>query len=128
VLWGDPPAAGSVAINGNRIYANRGDQVLVIGTYLNWTLDGSGCGLDLSGTPLFNTVGCYDPTYAGTTDTYRGVVAIDAGVVAKYVAWESATPRSTHDYVSYGQYGSIALQGTPFPYCPATPNCKSENP
>ena len=139
VLLGEPPAPGLLDVTRNRVYANQGDQFLVIGTARAWTLDGAGCGTDADG-PLFNSLGCYDPTPAGTTATgttvpYRGLVAIDAVAVAKYVAWQSLTPSVSVDYWSFG--GSVTLQGTPQPFCANSPPldwtassspCTSEDP
>jgi hypothetical protein len=131
VLWGEPPAAGLLDVTRNRVYANEGDQILVIGTRNAWTLDGAGCGADADG-PLFNSLGCYDPAPAGTTVTYRGLVAIDAVAVARYVAWKSITPSVNEvggDYRGYGPWGSVTLQGTPQPFCvDATLVCSSEDP
>jgi hypothetical protein len=134
VLWGEPPASGSLDVTRNRVYANEGDQFLVIGTKNVWTLDGA-CGADADG-PLFNSLGCYDPTPAGTTVTYRGLVAIDAVAVAKYVAWGAVTPSGNEvggDYRGYGPWGSVSLPllGTPPTpaFCvDATLVCSSENP
>jgi hypothetical protein len=118
VLWGEPPVPAMLAITGNRIYANGGDQILVIGTWSTWTLDGTTCGVDT------NTVGCYDPTYSGTTVSYRGVVAIDAGVVAKKFSWPRLTPSSIYDFWSFG-IGTVSAQGSG---CGVLPNCLSEDP
>jgi len=127
VLWGNPPAAGSVEFGRNRIYANAGDQVLALGTPSTWSLDGPvSCGSDASG-PRFSTIGCYDPTSAGTLVPYRGLVAIDAGVSATNVAWpETVTPSVTTDFYKYGG-GSVTLN----PWCPEgdpTLVCTSEDP
>ena len=132
VLLGEPPAPGSLDVSRNRVYANEGDQILVIGTKNIWTFDGA-CGADADG-PLFNSLGCYDPTPAGTTVRYRGLTSIDAPVVANWVAWDRVLPTVDHDYAWFGQTWAsvtVPLHGTPpVPNAcvDATLVCSSEDP
>lgn len=105
VLIGNPPL-GAVEFARNRIYGNGGDQVLVVGAATTWNLDGpSSCGSDASG-PLYSMIGCYDPTFAGTTLSYRGIVAVNANVSAQYVGWQAITP-SPNDVA--GISGTVTL-------------------
>jgi hypothetical protein len=130
VLWGNPPAAGSYEFGRNRIYSNRGDQVLALGTGSTWALDGpAGCGSDAAG-PLYSHVGCYDRTSPAPTPTYRGIVAVDANVTATYWAWADGSTQATGatDWARLPS-GSIGS----FPQCfdgsLATPAaCASEDP
>lgn len=97
VLSGIPPA--DLELWGNRIYGNRGDQLLVHGSALAiWTLDRPAtptCSDALG--PVTNVFGCYDPTPAGTTGPSRGIVAIDAGASARNQWWSGGTPSSPAD-------------------------------
>lgn len=130
VLWGNPPPSGSLEFSRNRIYANRGNQVLALGTSGSWTLDNpvpptAGCGSDAEG-PLFGVISCYDPEPAGTAEPYRGLVAVDASVSAKGIAWQSVTPSETTDFRTHGTGATIVLN----PWCPPDPtlDCGSEYP
>lgn len=98
VLSGEPPAV--LQLTRNRIYSNAGDQVLVLASAAPWALDG-GCGEDGAG-PLFNQIGCYDPTPSGTTVGYRGVVAIDATVTVTGTWWSAGTPSLADDVWRFG--------------------------
>lgn len=83
----------------NRVYANAGDQiVLVASEATGWLLDTGIC-LDA------NDVGCFDPTPAGTV-SYRGLVTIDVTgpdpVRAGNNWWGTDAPAGIASYVFPG--------------------------
>ncbi len=126
VLWGTPPSAENIEFGRNRIYANSGDQVLVLGTAASWMLNASGCGSDSQG-PIFNVFACYDTTSPGPgVQSYRGVVAVDAIVSPNNAAWASVTPSRSVDFFDYGTGASVTIAS----YCPpdTSLSCTSEDP
>jgi hypothetical protein len=130
VLWGDPPAAGGLEFQHNRVYANSGDQVVVLGSRTaTWSLQPAGAPPACTasgGQPLFNTFSCYDASAPPNGQvSYRGLVALSASASVLRAVWLSETPSAAVDVHVYGP-GSVTLT----PWCPPDPSlrCTSEDP
>ncbi len=129
VLWGDPPAAGLLEFQHNRVYANSGDQVVVLGSSTaTWSLQPPGAqpACTASGQPLFNTFSCYDASAPPNGQvSYRGLVALSASASVLRAVWLSETPSAAVDFHVYGA-GAVTLT----PWCPPDPSlrCTSEDP
>ncbi|WP_242340554.1 right-handed parallel beta-helix repeat-containing protein [Anaeromyxobacter sp. SG66] len=127
LIGAPPPAAGDFRFERNRVYANRGDQVLVmLSSSGPWPLGATACGTTSTDTTVF---GCYDPSSSGSIVSYRGLVVIDAPADASRIAWGSGQvfPAQATDFKAFG--GSVSLAGTPW-YCmlPAVLDCSSPDP
>lgn len=122
VLWGNPPSSATdFQFLGNKIYANKGDQVLGLASgSWTWNIDGAGCGVDsVTGRMQSNLFACYDTQSA--TPSYRGLVALDANVLARFESWANGVPTLVNDFAVIGTTGSVDATG-PSPgtsYCPA---------
>lgn len=134
----------AVWMEANRIYANGGDQILVVGPIRTASLDGAGesyCVLP-DGSPRANVIGCFDPTPADTIETgldgpsrppYRGIVAVQSDVAAGPKWWDrdSSDPRDVIARIpeagplSAGRCG-FAYQAPTFPL--PIVSCESEDP
>lgn len=105
VLFGFPPQGG-YEIWGNSIYANRGDQVLVVASgTARWVLDRPACADP--GAITANRIGCYDPTPADPV-SYRGIVAADATVSALNQWWGPSAP-TDEDVAVVSPSGTVGL-------------------
>ncbi|WP_242344413.1 right-handed parallel beta-helix repeat-containing protein [Anaeromyxobacter terrae] len=129
VLIGPPPEVteATFRFRRNRVYANRGDQVLVmLSSGRPWPLGATACGTTSTDTTVF---GCYDPSSSESTVSYRGLVVIDALADASRIAWSSGQifPAPSTDFKAFG--GSVSLTGTPW-YCmlPVGLDCSSPDP
>jgi hypothetical protein len=113
VLWGNPPAVGSFLFTGNRVYANKGDQVLALSSgATTWNVDGTSCAAG-----QFSVFACYDADAA--SPTYRGLVALDAHVQARDASWDNGVPTATSDFAALGSSASVDATGTGgMQYCP----------
>lgn len=127
VLSGAPPAGGGLELWGNRIYANGGDQVLVLGPQgAKWALDHQALDpttcLDGLGHPS-NLVGCFDPEPAGTTGASHGIAAIDVAASAVNQWWSDGVAPTEGDAACLppSKYGldvtSVCLSSTPALAC-----------
>jgi hypothetical protein len=125
VLIGEPPAAGpAFRFERNRVYSNRGDQLLVmLSSGKTWPLGASSCAATSTDVTAF---GCYDATES-VSPAYRGVVAIDAIAEAGAAAWRTGTalPTGTTDYKGVGT-GSVLVPS--FCVLPADLDCSSPDP
>lgn len=101
-LFGNPPA--ELALEGNALFGNAGDQMLVAGGGgLPWVLDGAPSGATACGAGA-NLLASYAPP-DGTT--YVGLFAASATVTARWNAWRlNATPLAGTDYAAAGT-GSV---------------------
>lgn len=127
VLIGEPPPAGegpAFRFERNRVYSNRGDQLLVmLSSGATWPLGAADCAATSADVTAF---GCYDAT-ASVSPTYRGIVAIDAIAEAGGAAWRTGTalPTGTTDYKGFGT-GSVLVPS--FCVLPADLDCSSPDP
>ena len=131
VLRGPPPQPGTggavtFQFERNRVYANKGDQVLVLGSSSEWHLTGLGCGYATDGSPKFNVFACYDASAQPSGVTGRGLVVVDASADASSIAWQNVTP--TADFMNYGTGATIDVGNNLF--CAPDPklDCASPDP
>jgi hypothetical protein len=120
VCSGIPPLlASGFQLSGNRIAANRGDQILVVGLEAEaWTLGSTGCA-------DANLSGCYDAaTPSAGQPSYRGVFAIDAEVTVLSTRWEPGTlPESNVGQLGAGLVNVVTL----CPWSGPALDCASED-
>jgi hypothetical protein len=114
-----PPEPSGFLFSGNRIYANRGDQIIVAGPEATiWTLGSSTCA-------DANVSGCYDKaTPSADQASYRGIFAIDAQVDVFSAMWE---PNTLSESNVGGQGPGLVGVLTTCPWSGPALDCASED-
>jgi hypothetical protein len=96
VFFGTPPP-GRYYLWWSRVYANKGDQILVMGpSSWSWSLD-TPKPLSCTGYYGANAIGCYDAAPSGDGVSYRGIVSIDARITARDQWWQRGLPSQDLD-------------------------------
>lgn len=107
LFYGNKPA--SMTFQRNRVYGNKGDQILLFSGQSGWTLNGgndsSVCG---NGS---NTITCYDSGAVGLSEVSSGTVD------ARFNAWSNLPPTANIDYFQTGA-GIINATGAGNDVCP----------
>jgi hypothetical protein len=112
----------SLTFTGNRVYANRGDQVMVASSTPGWSLAGGTACAGSPAVPPNNLIACYD---AATNGVGPGVglslVATSTGNVdARFNAWSGSPPQAGADFrVVAG--GTIDAGAAATAYCQLPP-------
>jgi hypothetical protein len=99
-----------ITFTGNRVYGNKGDQVVVVPNSSGWNLAGGGSAAACaSSPPSYNVFACYD--------TGAGGVAVSSvsggGVDARFNRWANVPPAAA-DFL-----GPVNATGPGNEYCPA---------
>jgi hypothetical protein len=142
IVLGAPPSGG-FAMGANRVYANEGDQILILGSDRaddSWTFDLTQVCIIPAGRSrpaelVANVIGCFDPTPAGTLEArYGGVfeapycgIALDGAVAgADYQWWyEPRGLPAVRSLSSGAEFGSPHCADD---YLPPIASCSSEEP
>lgn len=101
---------GGVTFTGNRVYGNKGDQVVVVPNSNGWNLAGGGSAAACaSSPPTYNVFACYDTTAGGVA-----VSSVSGGAVdARFNRWANVPPTGA-DFL-----GPVNATGPGNEYCPA---------
>jgi len=128
LFLGAKPA--SLAFTGNRVYGNRGDQVMVFSSFGTaadpWPLAGGSACSNPPAAPN-NVVACYDPATNGSgagSGPGVGVIQVSSGVVdARFNSWTDYPPVGAVDYLP-ASGGVVDAIGGGNDFCaPATVTC-----
>ncbi len=107
---GDPPM--SLTFQGNLLFDNSGDQVLVAASGASWDLTGS-----VSNSCPANSRN----TFAKYALPGVGLAAVGATVVAKFNSWGNATPDIDRDFVSVAGSVDVGTGNGDTNFCSALP-------